>query len=172
MKFKNIKIHYFIAIILIAIVVATVDIYTKRLVFNYIDEISAIENQSSESFAIEINQFLNLAKVWNRGISFGMFNWAENSRLIFTILQSFIALIILIWGFFNRQKKMIVPLGLIVGGAFGNVIDRFSMGAVADFIDFHIHDYHWPAFNFADSAVFVGVSLILLFDLFAKNKST
>ena len=67
---------------------------------------------------------------------------------------------------------MIVPLGLIVGGAFGNVIDRFSMGAVADFIDFHIYDYHWPAFNFADSAVFVGVSLILLFDLFAKNKST
>ena len=162
MKLKNIKIHYFIAIILIAIVVATIDIYTKRLVFNYINEASAIE----------INSFLNLVKVWNRGISFGMFNWAENSRLIFTILQSFIALIILIWGFFNQQKKMIVPLGLIVGGAFGNVIDRFSMGAVADFIDFHIYDYHWPAFNFADSAVFIGVSLILLFDLFAKNKST
>ena len=162
MKLKNIKIHYFIAIILIAIVVATIDIYTKRLVFNYIDEASAIE----------INSFLNLVKVWNRGISFGMFNWAENSRLIFTILQSFIALIILIWGLFNQQKKMITPLGLIVGGAFGNVIDRFLMGAVADFIDFHIYDYHWPAFNFADSAVFIGVSLILLFDLFAKNKST
>ena len=162
MKLKNIKIHYFIAIILIAIVVATIDIYTKRLVFNYINEASAIE----------INSFLNLVKVWNRGISFGMFNWAENSRLIFTILQSFIALIILIWGLFNQQKKMITPLGLIVGGAFGNVIDRFLMGAVADFIDFHIYDYHWPAFNFADSAVFIGVSLILLFDLFAKNKST
>ncbi|MCE2687188.1 MAG: signal peptidase II [Rickettsiales bacterium] len=171
MKLKDIKIHYFIAIILIAIFVAVIDIYTKRLAFNYIDEIAIIQNQSSEGFAIEINPFLNLVKVWNRGISFGMFNWAENSRIIFTILQSFIALIILIWGFFNQQKKMITPLGLIIGGAFGNVVDRFLMGAVADFIDFHIYDYHWPAFNFADSAVFIGVSLILLFDIFTKNKS-
>ena len=57
-------------------------------------------------------------------------------------------------------------VGFIVGGAVGNVIDRLRFGAVFDFIDFYVGDWHWPAFNLADSAIFVGVVLLLFDSLF------
>ena len=57
---------------------------------------------------------------------------------------------------------MAVAIGLVIGGALGNVVDRFKYGAVADFIDIHWGDYHWPAFNLADAAISVGVVILLI----------
>ena len=69
---------------------------------------------------------------------------------------------------YNRIQR-VFALGFIIGGALGNSIDRAKNGAVADFLDFHLASYHWPAFNLADSFVFIGVMILLLEDFIFKN---
>ena len=119
---------------------------------------------------IKILSFFSLVKVLNKGVSFGMFNQIENSEIIFSIIQGSIGFILLFWLFQVKKPYLAIALGLVIGGAFGNTIDRIKNGAVADFLDFHIQSYHWPAFNLADSAIFIGIS-ILLFDEFILNKN-
>lgn len=147
--------------VFIAVLTAALDLWTKDLVFTILD------NKASEAgleFAeISVLSFFSLIKVWNYGISFGMFNQLENSQIIFCLIQGMISLVLLIWLFYNQNSHFTYALGLIIGGAWGNLTDRFMNGAVADFLDFHIASYHWPAFNLADSCVFIGV-MILLFD--------
>jgi len=70
-----------------------------------------------------------------------------------------------------ETKKLAVGLGLIIGGALGNVIDRYIYGAVIDFLDFHINEYHWPAFNFADSCIAIGAILLLVDSLFSQKQN-
>ena len=69
-----------------------------------------------------------------------------------------------------ENKKLIIGLICIIGGAIGNIIDRVYHGAVIDFLDFHIKSYHWPAFNIADSCIFIGATLIILDSLFPDKK--
>jgi signal peptidase II len=64
-----------------------------------------------------------------------------------------------------------VAIGLIIGGAIGNVIDRIRLGAVVDFLDFHIGTWHWPAFNVADSAICIGVAVMLLDGLLLRREA-
>jgi len=70
-----------------------------------------------------------------------------------------------------RADRMVAALwlGLVIGGAVGNVVDRVRIGAVADFIDVHLGDWHWPAFNVADSAITIGVMLIVIDGLFSRR---
>ena len=68
-------------------------------------------------------------------------------------------------------KKILLVLIVIFGGAIGNIIDRINYGAVVDFLDFHIKNAHWPAFNVADSCIFIGVICYIIRDLFVKNDS-
>jgi signal peptidase II len=68
------------------------------------------------------------------------------------------------------RPLLAVALGLVIGGALGNVIDRLRLGAVADFLDFHLAGYHWPAFNLADSAITVGVIALVVPSLFPGRK--
>ena len=104
---------------------------------------------------------LNLVMVWNQGISFGMLD--SNSPMMALGLigvSLIISLALLIWLALSHSKLHSFAIGLIVGGAVGNVIDRVRFGAVADFIDFHWNDMHWPAFNMADSAIVIGAFLL------------
>lgn len=112
--------------------------------------------------AVEVTRFFTLVLVHNRGISFGMFNGLEYSRYIFTFVAVAITGFLLHWMKTMTCRYMIVGVGLIVGGAMGNVVDRLRYGYVVDFLDFHLYDLHWPAFNIADSSVFVGVFLLCL----------
>ena len=73
-----------------------------------------------------------------------------------------IIVVLLVWMVRDRRPGVAASLGFIVGGALGNVVDRMRHGAVTDFLDFHAAGYHWPAFNLADTAIFVGVALLLL----------
>lgn len=102
---------------------------------------------------------LNVVMVWNKGISFGMFSSDENTvrhlLIFFTLL---LVLGLLVWLFRNPPLKVALPLGMIVAGALGNIWDRIRFGGVADFIDFHIDDWHYPAFNIADSFIVLGVA--------------
>jgi signal peptidase II len=115
---------------------------------------------------IEVTPFFNLVMVWNRGVSFGMFNsgspyvaWGLSAVALSIVLG------LLVWLYRVRNRLVAVAIGLIVGGAVGNVIDRIvrDQRAVADFLDFHAYGYHWPAFNLADSAITLGV-VVLLYD--------
>ena len=157
----------FLKSILIAFIVAVVDIASKRVIFAILENIALREETRYP--AIELFPFLNIVYVWNRGVSFGMFNNIENAHLILSALQLGIAFVITIWMYNNKNRFFILPLALIVGGALGNALDRIKNGAVADFLDLHIANYHWPAFNIADSCIFIGVVMIIFHDFFLKK---
>lgn len=110
--------------------------------------------------------FFDLVYVTNTGAAFGILAGSKTwLRQAFFVSVSIIALIVIVfaYGHVKRQGKIFVyALGLIAGGAVGNLIDRLRFGSVVDFLDFYIGSYHWPAFNAADSAITVGVGLFLL----------
>lgn len=123
----------------------------------------------SERSPIEVVPFFNLVMVWNHGVSFGMLSEPGTDVPYFLI-----GVALVICGFMGRWLYMSVSkwvsagIGLVIGGALGNVIDRLRFGAVADFFDLHIASYHWPAFNVADMAIFFGV-VMLLWDGFFRH---
>ena len=89
--------------------------------------------------------------------------------LVFIALSLAISLGMFFWLAVNTQKVVSIALGLIIGGALGNVIDRVRFNAVADFIDFHYQAYHYPAFNVADSCIVVGAGILMLSSLLIKE---
>lgn len=126
---------------------------------------------------IEVTPFFNLVMVWNRGISFGLFNsGAAWNAYVMPILAGVIAagLLFILWR--SASRLVAIALGLVIGGAVGNIIDRLRFdGGVADFLDFHLGGWHWPAFNVADAAITVGAILFVLESLFVdseKNKKS
>ena len=124
------------------------------------------------SRAIEVLPFFNLVTVWNYGISFGLFNTGSaGGSVIFVGLALAIVVALLIWLRSVTAPLIAVALGLVIGGAIGNVIDRLRFGAVFDFLDFHVAGWHWPAFNVADSAICVGVFLLCIDALFLTQAS-
>ena len=109
----------------------------------------------------------------NRGASFGIFSdapgWASIALIVFAII---ISIVLAIWMWQAQETLLSVALGLVIGGAIGNVIDRIRFGAVVDFLDFHAGGWHWPAFNVADSAITLGVILLILDSLKTKSEKT
>ena len=109
-----------------------------------------------------ITSFFNIVMVWNHGISFGLLqNHADWAKYGLTAVSGVISLGFLAWLWQANSRLLAVALGLVVGGAWGNVFDRVRFGAVVDFLDIYVGRYHWPAFNVADSAVCLGVGLLL-----------
>lgn len=111
-----------------------------------------------------LENFFHITYIRNRGAAFGILS--DNAlRLPFFIAVSIIAIIGVIWYLRQlsaTQKFSPLALGLILSGAIGNLIDRIRLGEVIDFIDVHWYNHHWPAFNVADSAICVGVVLLLI----------
>lgn len=121
--------------------------------------------------AIELTPFFNLVMVWNRGITFGLFGDAHWGRWAFAAVALAIVAVLGSWLWRATHRSTALALGLVIGGAIGNVIDRARWGAVADFLDFHVAGWHWPAFNVADSAIVIGVGLLLLEALFSRKET-
>ncbi len=165
MKFKK----PFLLGLIVAFFSAIFDLLSKRYIFAMLENIGLRDN--IEHPQIKVFDFFNIVHVWNRGVSFGMFNQLENSHIIFSVLQFLIIFVLFFWLYRNEKLHSSWALGLIIGGAFGNLIDRIRNGAVADFLDFHIGSYHWPAFNLADSCVFIGVMILLFDDLIFSKKT-
>ena len=120
---------------------------------------------------VEIFPFFNLVMVWNEGISFGLFNNGADLALIISLVSLSITAGLSVWIYQTNSTFKSIALALIVGGALGNIIDRLRYGAVADFIDIHIAGYHWPAFNLADSAITIGVALLLIHNIFLEEET-
>ena len=118
-----------------------------------------------------IDGFFRLVIVWNRGVSFGLLG---GDRPLPAWLLSGVAIAVCVGLFLwlRRSDRFLTGwgIGLVIGGAIGNVIDRASWGAVFDFADFYINHWHWPAFNVADSAIVVGVGLMLLDSLIGEKQ--
>lgn len=116
-----------------------------------------------ESYRI-IPGFFSLTYIRNKGAAFGIL--ADSSlRIPFFIAVSALAILGILWFLRQRddtQRVGNLALALIFSGAVGNLIDRVRLGEVIDFIDVYWRQYHWPAFNVADSAIFVGVALLLI----------
>jgi signal peptidase II len=118
----------------------------------------------------------DLVYVTNTGAAFGFLAGSKNLlRQLFFVGVAIVALVVIVYayGHLKKQGKIFVyALGLIGGGAIGNLIDRLRFGSVVDFLDFYLGSYHWPAFNAADSAITVGVGLFLLGTLLQHIKET
>ena len=116
--------------------------------------------------------FLNLTLVYNEGAAFSFLSdqggW---QRWLFSGLALVVSAVLVVW--LTRlpatQKWTAAALSLIIGGALGNLIDRLLFGHVIDFIDLYYGRWHWPAFNIADSAIVIGVAMILLETLFPRR---
>lgn len=111
---------------------------------------------------LQVTGFFNLVMVWNRGISFGLFQSGETGRYVLAGFAIVVSIGLLVWLRRGQPPLTALGIGAVLGGAIGNVLDRLGRGAVADFFDFHVFGYHWPAFNVADAAITLGVFAILL----------
>lgn len=145
--------------LLFALLIIIIDQITKNLIVAYL-----WEGQK------EILPFFNLVHVWNRGVSFGLFNHDHSGAWILCALSLAITAFFVHWLWRVDHKPLALAIGAVIGGALGNVIDRVRFQAVVDFLDFHVGAWHYPAFNVADSAIVLGIAYIVLDSLFFEPK--
>ncbi len=145
-----------ITIILVGeiLIVALADQLTKALVRGHLALNDSLE---------VIPGLLNLVHWSNTGIAFGLFQGRGGLLAVLSVL-ALIGIPVLFWWEWRREPRLARTawgLGLILGGALGNLVDRLRFGSVTDFLDFYLGDWHWHAFNVADSCICVGTALVL-----------
>ena len=146
-------------------------IFLIFIFFDYVSKLWAIENLFMQYRSIELTSFLSMTPVWNSGISFGFFqDSGELGRYGFTGF-AFVVSVWLIYSSIKLPRYSSLGFILIASGAIGNAIDRILYGKVVDFIDFHIEDLHWPAFNLADTIIFIGAVLFLYNQFFTIERT-
>jgi signal peptidase II len=142
-------------LLLITSLVVGVDQWTKWLVLQHF--------RLHEARPL-IPNFFDLVYVRNKGAAFGIL--ADTAfRVPFLLTTTAIAVVFLVWFYRQYRPDQVLgrsAVGLVLGGAVGNLIDRVRFGEVVDFLDVHWYQHHWPAFNIADSAICVGVGMLLL----------
>ncbi len=151
--------------LIISICVVFLDLTTKNI---------AVKLLSNKDITI-IPDILDFTLVWNKGAAFGIFaNSSELVRKLVLLGASSVAVLATAVYAFSKRKELsnleIIFLGLIAGGAVGNLYDRFILGKVRDFIDFHIINYHWPAFNIADASISIGIAGFIFNELYLKKR--
>jgi signal peptidase II len=140
---------------IIVLLIVALDQITKFLIIKYVSPFDSIA----------VFPFLNIVNVTNIGAAFGSF---KNLGSNFFIIISLIAIVFILY-LLKKNLYNYIGLSLIFGGALGNLIDRIFYGKVVDFIDFYIGNYHWPAFNVADSSLTVGIIIILFTSVLPKK---
>ena len=130
-------------------------------------------NESTKNlndYILESN-YLNIRLIWNEGVAFGLFSFDD--KVLYhslTLLISIIILVIFYMIITNSGLKK-YSLILVIGGALGNFYDRIFFGAVPDFIDFHINNFHWFIFNLADIFITLGILFMIVLEIFDKNNN-
>lgn len=149
----------------LSLLALVLDQITKQMV------VSSMELYQS----IEVMPYFNLTYVHNTGAAFSFLSDAGGwQRWLFTAIAIGVSGLIIWWLKQTEKEQILLPVAfaLILGGAIGNLYDRLAYGYVIDFLDFYYKGWHWPAFNFADSAIFLGAALLIV-DAFKnpeKNK--
>jgi signal peptidase II len=114
---------------------------------------------------------LNLVVVWNQGVSFGLLNiHSTYMPLVLIGVSLLISFSMVLWLALTPKKLVAASLSFIIGGALANVIDRIRFNAVIDFIDVYYKNYHWPAFNVADSCIVFGAFLLVVESLRSQKE--
>ena len=142
-------------------------------IFIFFDQLSKqwmLHNIFDSQRIMEINKYLNFVPVWNKGISFGILSDIGDINFFMLIITTIISLFLLLWFVKTTNRNLSISLAFILSGAVGNLIDRLNHKAVVDFIDIHINNFHWPAFNFADSYITIG-AFIYIFTIFTSQKN-
>ncbi len=121
---------------------------------------------------IDLLPFFDLTYMENRGVSLGMFQATNmEMRWLLVLVTAVIALVVLVWMMREKAMGEIAGLALILGGALGNIRDRYGLGYVIDYADFHIGDFRpFLIFNIADAAITIGVVIILARSLLLRDK--
>jgi signal peptidase II len=148
--------------LLVSLLIVVLDQWSKSLVMHHL----------MPGDSIYISPFLNIILSYNNGAAFGFFNQTGGWQIYALTIFSFLVSLLLLVGLLctsRSQKWLSLALSLILGGAFGNLIDRFRLRYVIDFIDFHFRSWHFATFNVADSAVTIGVVLLFIIWIFQKN---
>lgn len=147
----------------LAIVAIVLDQVSKWLTVTYLD---------FGYPGIEVTPFFNLVHVYNPGAAFSFLadqgGW---QRWFFAGLATAVTVLLSVWMAKMPKVARWLPAAyaLVIGGAIGNVIDRIMLGHVVDFLDFYVNAWHWPAFNLADSFIFIGAAMIII-DSLKKDK--
>jgi len=147
--------------LLLAVLVIVLDQYSKWLVLQHFELYESLR----------LSSWFNLTLAYNTGAAFSFLNDAGGwQRWLFVVLAVVITGVLLVWLQRARHLRLqALALALVIGGAIGNVIDRIRLGHVIDFIDWHYRDWHWPVFNLADSAISVGVVLLIADSLLSSR---
>ncbi len=157
---------FYIGIGLVAAGVLALDQYTKHLICTGLALYGRIE---------VLPGYLDIIHVRNSGVAFGFLKgFGMQYKTLSLIAVSAVAVFLLgflLWQVRRDQKLQGFSLALILGGAIGNIIDRFRLGEVVDFVDAHwLETYHWPAFNVADMAISIGIVVLLIDELLLRKK--
>src|SRR5437588_9101075 len=147
----------------VAVAVAVLDQASKLALLRYFGETGCVGHQE------RLTSFLDLVLTCNSGVSFGFLNRTGVSSAVFALAAAAIVIVLIVWLSRVEVRLLAVAIGLIIGGALGNVVDRLRHGAVIDFLYFHAGSWYWPAFNLADSAICLGVAAILLDGLLSRR---
>lgn len=146
---------------LVAVVVFAFDQFSKWWILNIVD--------LPARRSVEVLPFFDLSMVWNQGVSFGMFQAGSlMGRAILVVFSLLVVGFLVKWLLEAERRLQAVFIGMIIGGALGNALDRVIYGAVVDFLDFSGLAFKW-VFNVADSAISIGVALLVFDAFFAKE---
>ena len=161
-KIKEEKFYYFIIFIIFVLDYLTKFWITKKISPYHTKEI--------------IKGFFSLTHIHNRGAVFGFLATSPNPNIfILLTILSFAAFVFIIYYFLRipaTEKYLKFSLSLVLGGAFGNLLDRLIHGYVIDFFDFYIKKYHWPAFNIADASITIGAIILIATIIFRRPRCT
>jgi len=142
------------------------------MVLDQLSKLWIVDRLTASSPSLHIADFFDIVLVRNRGVSFGLFNNdAAINGVLFSLLAAVIVAALLVWLWRAQGMLLLAAIGLVVGGAVGNVVDRLRLGSVVDFLDFHLGAWHWPAFNLADAAICIGVGLMIIDGLIGRREA-
>jgi signal peptidase II len=148
-----------------AVVVVALDQLGKYGILQHFGEAGCVDRREP------VTSFLDLVLTCNRGMSFGLFNTGPGLSVPLFSIAAIAIVAILVWWLSRVQSELLATaIGLIIGGAIGNVIDRVRFGGVIDFLYFHLGAWYWPAFNLADSAICIGVVIMLFEGLLGRRQ--
>ena len=119
---------------------------------------------------VSINDFLSLNLVWNDGIAFGLFSFDQKIYYNFLTVIIILITLIILWMILKTKGLEKIAFMMILGGSMGNIFDRLYYSSVPDFIDIHYGNFHWFIFNVADIFISIGVLLLIILEIFIKNK--
>jgi signal peptidase II len=161
MIFKFLSKNFYISFSIVALIY-----FLDRLSKIYVIQLDK-NNLGSDIFN---SAYLNIVLIWNKGIAFGLLSFSES--YLYNIISLIIAIIIIVLVIMSLKSQGFkrYSLLMILGGALGNLHDRFFFNAVPDFIDFHIGNFHWFIFNVSDIFITLGVISMIVLELF-DNKN-